>query len=444
MIDLNHDGKPDALHLLRRQRRRPAARIGLRSRRQDRRDRVLHERARSPEKIARPTSTASSTPGTSTRAASSHQRDARLGRRRQGRPVVDLGEPRRRSNARSSRRIANGDGKPDPNNVIDVCAAPGSIERGRRRDRRSASPRSGRRRRRHLAAFGFPAEQIAGAAAATARTSRAKRRRRPNEQGRSLRVRAAPAGCASRMRRRMPAARQSGRSRRARRATMGRCGLDDQSRCDYKVDPTRGCRNGWARARCSPTCAASIRWSAQATSMHKCSCAARSTRTSTASRTSYARTTRRARASTKRPTPTTTAASTRGSPFPEVASPKRRSTPTSTARPDVWKFYVGGQLSRIQRDRNHDSRPDRGSSTRRQARARRSRLDFDGHVDRWDHDEIARLAAEAQERGSNQGAKSTSASGVGDGGAAMPTPATGDLSKLGADAGASVSKRKKK
>jgi len=69
------------------------------------------------------------------------------------------------------------------------------------------------------------------------------------------------------------------------------------------------------------------------------------------------------------------------------------------SRPDRWEFYNDGKLERVGVD-----------------------LDFDGHVDRWDHDEIARLAAEALERGSNQGAKSTSGSGVGDGGAPVPTP----------------------
>jgi hypothetical protein len=113
--------------------------------------------------------------------------------------------------------------------------------------------------------------------------------------------------------------------------------------------------------------------------------------------------------------------------------------------PDIWKYYVGGQLSRIQRDTNHDGRPDRWEFyTDGKLERAGVDLDFDGHVDRWDHDEIARLAAEAQERSSGQGAKSSTGSGVGDGGAPSPTAADGDLSKLGADAGASGSKRKKK
>lgn len=113
--------------------------------------------------------------------------------------------------------------------------------------------------------------------------------------------------------------------------------------------------------------------------------------------------------------------------------------------PDVWKYYVAGQLSRIQRDTNHDSRPDRWEFYNDGKLERMGvDLDFDGHVDRWDHDEIARLAADAKERASDQGAKSTSSSGVGDGGAPVATPDNGELNKLGADAGASTSKRKKK
>jgi hypothetical protein len=113
--------------------------------------------------------------------------------------------------------------------------------------------------------------------------------------------------------------------------------------------------------------------------------------------------------------------------------------------PDIWKYYVGGQLSRIQRDTNHDGRADRWEFyTDGKLERAGVDLDFDGHVDRWDHDEIARLAAEAQERSSDQGAKSSTGSGVGDGGVPSPTAANGDLSKLGVDAGASVSKRKKK
>jgi len=73
-------------------------------------------------------------------------------------------------------------------------------------------------------------------------------------------------------------------------------------------------------------------------------------------------------------------------------------------------------------------------------------VDFDGHVDRWDHDTEARLAAEAKERGSEQGAKTGDGFG-GDAGLA-PSPATGDFSKLNTagDGGAalSASKRKKK
>ena len=115
---------------------------------------------------------------------------------------------------------------------------------------------------------------------------------------------------------------------------------------------------------------------------------------------------------------------------------------------DVWKYYVGGQLSRIQRDVNGDGRADRWEFYNEGKLERAGvDVDFDGHVDRWDHDEEARLAAEAKERSSDQGAKTADASGGGDGGLAA-TPATGDLSKLNtaADGGSplSAAKRKKK
>ncbi|HEX9295196.1 MAG TPA: hypothetical protein VF881_05160 [Polyangiaceae bacterium] len=114
-------------------------------------------------------------------------------------------------------------------------------------------------------------------------------------------------------------------------------------------------------------------------------------------------------------------------------------------QPDVWKYYVGGLLSRIQRDTNHDGRPDRWEFyTSGKLERVGVDLDFDGHVDRWDHDELARLAAEAQDRGSSQGAKSAESSSPSDGG--LVPPASGDLSKLGADGGAEAgaTKRKKK
>jgi hypothetical protein len=103
--------------------------------------------------------------------------------------------------------------------------------------------------------------------------------------------------------------------------------------------------------------------------------------------------------------------------------------------PDVWKYYVGGQLSRIQRDTNRDGKPDRWEFyTAGKLERVGSDLDFDGHVDRWDHDEIARQAAEAEEKASSQ-AKAVSATA--DAGASTPA--------AGADGGAaSLSKRKKK
>jgi hypothetical protein len=115
---------------------------------------------------------------------------------------------------------------------------------------------------------------------------------------------------------------------------------------------------------------------------------------------------------------------------------------------DVWKYYVGGQLSRIQRDTNGDSKADRWEFYNEGKLERAGvDVDFDGHVDRWDHDQELRLANEAKERGSDQGAKTADGLGGADGGLAA-TPASGDLSKLNApgDGGAPLgtSKRKKK
>jgi len=114
---------------------------------------------------------------------------------------------------------------------------------------------------------------------------------------------------------------------------------------------------------------------------------------------------------------------------------------------DVWKYYVGGQLSRIQRDMNSDGKADRWEFYNEGKLERAGvDVDFDGHVDRWDHDTEARLAAEAKERGSEQGAKT--GDGFGGDAGLTPSPATGDLSKLNTagDGGAalSASKRKKK
>jgi hypothetical protein len=112
---------------------------------------------------------------------------------------------------------------------------------------------------------------------------------------------------------------------------------------------------------------------------------------------------------------------------------------------DVWKYYVGGQLTRIQRDTNGDGKADRWEFYNDGKLERAGvDVDFDGHVDRWDHDEEARLAAEAKERASDQGAKTGAGAATADAGVA----ATGDLSKLNTagDGGAplSLSKRKKK
>jgi hypothetical protein len=106
-------------------------------------------------------------------------------------------------------------------------------------------------------------------------------------------------------------------------------------------------------------------------------------------------------------------------------------------RPDVWKYYSGGQLSRIQRDTNHDGKPDRWEFyTDGKLERMGVDIDGDGHVDRWDHDEIARLAAEAQAAASDK-AKAAEQGSMPDAGVvAMPT---GDA---GADAGR-ISRRKR-
>ena len=63
-------------------------------------------------------------------------------------------------------------------------------------------------------------------------------------------------------------------------------------------------------------------------------------------------------ASTRRPTATTTAGSTSGSTSSTGASRRRTSTRNNDGKPDVWKFYVNGQLQRIRRDRNFDGKAD--------------------------------------------------------------------------------------
>jgi hypothetical protein len=95
-------------------------------------------------------------------------------------------------------------------------------------------------------------------------------------------------------------------------------------------------------------------------------------------------------------------------------------------RPDVWKYYVGGQLLRIQRDVNFDGKPDRWEfyDNGKLERAGLD-LDFDTHVDRWDHDQVARLAAEQADRGS-QGSAPGAASAAADAGAPPADPAAAD------------------
>lgn len=62
----------------------------------------------------------------------------------------------------------------------------------------------------------------------------------------------------------------------------------------------------------------------------------------------------------------------------------------------MWKYYVNGQLSRVQRDTNGDGKPDRWElySDGRLERIGVD-LDYDGYVDRWDRDEVKRAAEEA-------------------------------------------------
>ncbi len=67
--------------------------------------------------------------------------------------------------------------------------------------------------------------------------------------------------------------------------------------------------------------------------------------------------------------------------------------------PDVWKVYVQGGLSRIKRDRNFDGKPDIWEIY---TKGHLERIGYDesndGHIDRWDRDELARLAAEEEDR----------------------------------------------
>jgi hypothetical protein len=104
-------------------------------------------------------------------------------------------------------------------------------------------------------------------------------------------------------------------------------------------------------------------------------------------------------------------------------------------QPDVWKYYVLAddstkkekdsaaplKLSRIQRDTNHDGKPDVWEFYEFGHLERMGvDLDFDGRIDRWDHDEIARRAADDAERAAEKAATPVAAdggAGAADGGA---------------------------
>ena len=114
---------------------------------------------------------------------------------------------------------------------------------------------------------------------------------------------------------------------------------------------------------------------------------------------------------------------------------------------DVWKYYVGGQLSRIQRDTNSDGKADRWEFYNEGKLERAGvDVDFDGHVDRWDHDDGG--APRRGSQGAGLRSRRQNRRRTGGDGELVPSPATGDLSKLNtaADGGAplSASKRKKK
>lgn len=70
-------------------------------------------------------------------------------------------------------------------------------------------------------------------------------------------------------------------------------------------------------------------------------------------------------------------------------------TTKKTGRPNEWRLYNDGQLTRIRRDRNGDGRPDLWESYNA-GKLERVGLDEsgDGKVDRWDRDEVIRLEQE--------------------------------------------------
>lgn len=103
-------------------------------------------------------------------------------------------------------------------------------------------------------------------------------------------------------------------------------------------------------------------------------------------------------------------------------------TTKKTGRPNEWRLYNDGQLTRVRRDRNGDGRPDMWESYNA-GKLERVGMDEsgDGKVDRWDRDEILRLEQEHAD-----------ARAVGDAGAApsSPFPGSSGYDEAVADAGA--------
>ena len=104
-------------------------------------------------------------------------------------------------------------------------------------------------------------------------------------------------------------------------------------------------------------------------------------------------------------------------------------------KPDVWKFFVNGQLQRIRRDRNFDGKPDVWEIYSR-GRLERVGVDetLDGHVDRWDRDEQLKYEAETAERKAREAVTAAFLE------AGVPT--SSGASDAGADSGKPIPKKK--
>ena len=96
-------------------------------------------------------------------------------------------------------------------------------------------------------------------------------------------------------------------------------------------------------------------------------------------------------------------------------------------KPDVWKFYVDGVLSRIRRNEHcPDGKADTWEIYRKgQLERIGNDTTCDGHVDRWDRDTEKILAVEEEQRKQQDdaGAPAPASSGGADGGAAAPSDA---------------------